>query len=51
MSALDEDVDFLLKCDDHAQMRTIRLVTPYPGTELFEYAIKVGLIKDTADFL
>lgn len=50
LSALEEDVEFLLKYDDHAQMRTIRPVTPYPGTELFDYAIKTGLIKDTEDF-
>lgn len=50
LSAIDDAVDFLLKYDDHSQMRTIRPVTPYPGTELFEYAIKKGLIKDTEDF-
>ena len=31
-------------------MRTIRPVTPYPGTELFEYAIEHGMVKDTDDF-
>lgn len=50
LSALDDAVDFLLKYDDHAQMRTIRPVTPYPGTELFEYALEHGLVKDTEDF-
>lgn len=50
LSALDEAVEFLLKYDDHAQMRTIRPVTPYPGTELFQYAIDHGLVKDTEDF-
>lgn len=50
LSALDEAVDFLLKYDDHSQLRTIRPVTPYPGTELFEYAVAQGLIKDTEDF-
>lgn len=50
LSAIDDAVDFLLKYDDHAQMRTLRPVTPYPGTELFEYAIEKGLVKDTADF-
>lgn len=50
LSAIDDAVDFLLKYDDHAQLRTIRPVTPYPGTELFEYAVKRGLIKDTGDF-
>lgn len=50
LSAIDDAVEFLLKYDDHAQLRTLRPVTPYPGTELFEYAIEKGLIKDTQDF-
>ena len=50
ISAIDDAVEFLLKYDDHAQMRTIRPVTPYPGTELFEYAVEHGLIRDTEDF-
>lgn len=47
---LEKDVEFLLKYDDHAQCRTIRPVTPYPGTELYQYAIKQGLIRDIEDF-
>lgn len=43
-------VDFLLKYDDQAQMRTIRPVTPYPGSPLYYYAIEKGLLKDCADF-
>ncbi|MDD3363418.1 MAG: radical SAM protein [Syntrophomonas sp.] len=43
-------VEFLLKYDDHAQMRTIRPVTPYPGCPLYYYAIEKGLLKDCADF-
>ena len=50
LSAFEDAVDFLLKYDDHAQLRTIRPVTPYPGTELLDYAIEKGLIKDTEDF-
>ena len=50
LSAIDDAVDFLLKYDDHAQLRTIRPVTPYPGSELFDYALEHGLVKDTADF-
>lgn len=50
LSAIDDAVEFLLKYDDHAQMRTLRPVTPYPGTELFEYAIEHGMVKDTEDF-
>jgi len=43
-------VDFLLKYDDQAQLRTIRPVTPYPGSPLYYYAIEKGLLKDCADF-
>lgn len=47
---LEADVEFLLKYDDHAQCRTIRPVTPYPGSPLYYYAIEKGLLKDCADF-
>lgn len=50
LSAIDDAVEFLLKYDDHSQLRTIRPVTPYPGTELFNYAVEKGLIKDVEDF-
>lgn len=43
-------IEFLLKYDDHSQMRTIRPVTPYPGSPLYYYAIEKGLLKDCADF-
>lgn len=43
-------VEFLLKYDDHAQLRTIRPVTPYPGCPLYYYAIEKGLLKDVEDF-
>jgi len=47
---LEKGVRFLLKYDDGAQMRTIRPVTPYPGSELYYYAIEKGLLKDVEDF-
>ncbi|MDK2961319.1 MAG: hypothetical protein PWP20_445 [Eubacteriaceae bacterium] len=47
---IEKDVEFILKYDDHAQLRTIRPVTPYPGTELYQIAIEKGLIKDIEDF-
>ncbi|MFC1903337.1 B12-binding domain-containing radical SAM protein [Chloroflexota bacterium] len=47
---LQKGVDFLLKYDDHSQLRTIRPVTPYPGCDLYYYAIEKGLLKDCADF-
>lgn len=47
---LKKDVDFLLKYADHSQLRTIRPVTPYPGSPLYYHAIEKGLLKNVADF-
>jgi len=47
---LKQAVDFLVKYDDFSQMRTIRPVTPYPGSPLYYDAIDKGLIKDVEDF-
>jgi len=47
---LRKGVEFLLKYDDGSQLRTIRPVTPYPGSPLYYYAIENGLLKDCEDF-
>ena len=47
---LQQGVDFLLKYDDAVRVRTIRPVTPYPGSDLYYYAIEKGLLKDAEDF-
>jgi len=47
---LNKGVEFLLKYDDGAQLRTIRPVTPYPGSDLYYYALGNGLLKDCEDF-
>ena len=47
---LKKGTQFLLKYDDFSQMRTIRPVTPYPGSPLYYYAIEKGLLKDCEDF-
>lgn len=47
---LQKGVAFLLKYDDGAQLRTVRPVTPYPGSPLYYYAIEKGLLKDCEDF-
>jgi len=47
---LKKGVEFLLKYDDGAQMRTIRPVTPYPGSHLYSLALEKGLLKDCHDF-
>jgi anaerobic magnesium-protoporphyrin IX monomethyl ester cyclase len=47
---LNKAINFLLAYDDCAQLRTIRPVTPYPGSPLYYDAIKKGLLKDVEDF-
>jgi anaerobic magnesium-protoporphyrin IX monomethyl ester cyclase len=47
---LRKGVEFLLKYDDGSQLRTIRPVTPYPGSPLYYYAIEKGLLKDCEEF-
>ena len=41
---LKKAVDFMIKYDDFAQKRTIRPVTPYPGSPLYYDAIEMGLL-------
>jgi len=50
LETLEKDVNFLLKYDDCSQLRTIGIVQPFPGCELFNIAIEKGLLKDTEDF-
>ena len=50
LETLNKGVEFLLKYDDGAQMRTIRPVTPYPGSELYYYAIEQGLLSGVENF-
>jgi len=47
---LQKGVDFLLRYDDGSQLRTIRPVTPYPGSPLYYDAIEQGLVKGCEDF-
>jgi anaerobic magnesium-protoporphyrin IX monomethyl ester cyclase len=50
MDTLKKAVDFLIEYDDQAQRRTIKPVTPYPGSPLYYDAISKGLLKGPADF-
>ena len=47
---LEKGVEFLLKYDDGSQRRTIRPVTPYPGSPLYYKAIEKRMLIDCADF-
>lgn len=42
--------EFMLKYHDNSYLRTIRPVTPYPGSELYYDAIRDGRLKGPADF-
>lgn len=48
--SLEKGVRFLLDYGDNAELRTIRPVTAYPGTPLYEHAIAKGLLKDCEGF-
>ncbi len=48
--SLRKTLDFFKKYNDYGQFRTIRPVTPYPGTKLYSHAIEKGLLKGPEDF-
>jgi len=50
LETLQKGVEFLLKYDDGAQIRTIKPVTPYPGCDLYHKAIKEGRLDGIEDF-
>jgi len=45
-----QTVDFLKKYSSDGDLRTIRPVTPYPGSEMYEQAIVKGLLTGPQDF-
>lgn len=45
-----ESVEFIRTFTDFAQLRTIRPVTPYPGSPLYYHAIEQGLLEGVEDF-
>ena len=47
---LKKDVDFLMKYNTYSEIRTIKPVTPYPGSDLYYYAIENGLLEGPEDF-
>jgi radical SAM superfamily enzyme YgiQ (UPF0313 family) len=47
---LELAADFIKKYDPCHELRTIRPVTPYPGTELYRLAIEKGLLAGPEDF-
>ncbi len=48
--SLQNNVKLIKKYNTYDQIRTIRPVTPYPGSELYYEAIKKGLLSGPEDF-
>ncbi|MFC1675841.1 B12-binding domain-containing radical SAM protein [Planctomycetota bacterium] len=48
--SFEKSFTLLKQYDTFCQNRTIKPVTPFPGTPLYDYAIEKGLIKDADDF-
>jgi len=49
-NTLKGNVDFIKNYNSYDELRTIRPVTPYPGCELYYYAISNGLLSGPDDF-
>lgn len=47
---LENTTNFILKYYDREDFRTVRPVTPYPGSQLYNYAIEKGLLNGVEDF-
>lgn len=47
---LKTNVAFIKKYNKYQELRTIRPVTPYPGCELYYYALDKGLLSGPEDF-
>jgi anaerobic magnesium-protoporphyrin IX monomethyl ester cyclase len=48
--SLKRNVEFIKKYNQYDQIRTVRAVTPYPGSPLYYEAIRMGLLKGPEDF-
>lgn len=48
--SLAKSMALLKKYNDYGQIRVIRPVTPYPGSQLYDTAIKRGLLSGPEDF-
>jgi radical SAM superfamily enzyme YgiQ (UPF0313 family) len=48
--SLRKAVDFLKRYNTYSEIRTIKPVTPYPGSPLYYHAIEKGLLEGPEDF-
>jgi len=44
------NAEFIKRFNQYDQIRTVRPVTPYPGSPLFNIAVSKGMLKDPDDF-
>src|SRR3989338_4490047 len=49
-AGINPGFNILLKYNTYSEMRTIKPVTPYPGSDLYYYAIKKGMLEGPEDF-
>jgi len=47
---LQKSVNFMKKFNSYSELRTIRMITPYPGSELYYDALDQGLLSGPQDF-
>ena len=47
---LRKSVDFIKRFQSYNELRTIRPITPFPGCELYKYAISKGFLSGPDDF-
>jgi anaerobic magnesium-protoporphyrin IX monomethyl ester cyclase len=50
VSSMWENAEFIKRFNQYDQIRTIRPVTPYPGSPLYQLAVDRGLLKGPGDF-
>jgi len=50
LDTMRQNAEFIKRFNQYDQIRTIRPVTPYPGSPLFNMAVENGDLKDADDF-
>jgi radical SAM superfamily enzyme YgiQ (UPF0313 family) len=50
LETMRSNAEFIKRFNQYDQIRTVRPVTPYPGSPLYNIAISQGMLKDPDDF-
>jgi len=50
VETLKSSAEFIKEYNSYSQIRTVRPVTPYPGCDLYSYAIEKGLLQGPEEF-